>query len=54
MDPFSCEDENTKFTYIDVSEKVVPPKSSSLIGFCIINHPFWGSTIFRNTHIVGG
>ena len=25
------------------------PKSSSLIGFSIINHPFWGTPIFGNT-----
>ena len=31
---------------------VVPtPKSSILIGFSIINHPFWGTSIFGNTHI---
>ena len=30
---------------------VVPPKSSILIGFSIINHPFWGTPIFGNTHI---
>ena len=30
-----------------------PPKSSILIGFSIINHPFWGPTpIFGNTHIL--
>ena len=28
------------------------PRSSILIGFSIINHPFWGTTIFGNTHIV--
>ena len=28
-----------------------PPKSSILIGFCIINHAFWGTPIFGNTHI---
>ena len=28
-----------------------PPKSSILIGFSIINHPFWGSPIFGNTHM---
>ena len=28
-----------------------PPKSSILIGFSIINHPFWGAPIFGNTHI---
>ena len=30
---------------------VVAPKSSNLIRFSIINHPFWGTPIFRNTHI---
>ena len=29
---------------------LVPPKSSIFIGFSIINHPFWGSPIFGNTH----
>ena len=28
------------------------PKSSVLIGFSIINHPFWGTPIFGNTHLV--
>ena len=27
------------------------PKSSILIGFSSINHPFWGTPIFGNTHI---
>ena len=27
------------------------PKSSILIGFSIINHPFWGTLIFGNTPI---
>ena len=27
------------------------PKSSILIGFSIINHPFWDTPIFGNTHI---
>ena len=27
------------------------PKSSISIGFSIINHPFWGTTIFGNTYI---
>ena len=26
-------------------------KSSILIGFSLINHPFWGTPIFGNTHI---
>ena len=30
---------------------VVPRKSSILMGFSIINHPFWGTPIFGNTHI---
>ena len=32
----------------------VPLKSSILIGFSIINHPFWGIPIFGNTHIKFG
>ena len=36
---------------MDVSENHGTPKSSILIGFSIINHPFWGTTIFGNTHI---
>ena len=35
-----------------VSENNGTPKSSILIGFSIINHPFWGTSIFGNTHIV--
>ena len=34
-----------------VSENGGTPKSSILIGFSIINHPFWGTPIFGNTHI---
>ena len=37
--------------YMDVSENSGTPKSSILIGFSIINHPFWGIPIFGNTHI---
>ena len=34
-----------------VSENhVFSPKSSILIGFSIINHPFWGTSIFGDTH----
>ena len=39
--------------YMDVSENSGTPKSSILIGFSIINHPFWGTTIFGNIHIGG-
>ena len=35
---------------MDVSENSGTPKSSILIGFSIINHPFWGTPIFGNTH----
>ena len=35
-----------------VSKNNGTPKSSILIGFSIINHPFWGTTIFGNTHMV--
>ena len=34
-----------------VSKNRDTPKSSILIGFSIINHPFWGAPIFGNTHI---
>ena len=36
--------------YMGVSENSGTPKSSILIGFSIINHPFWGTPIFGNTH----
>ena len=35
-----------------VSENNGTPKSSILIGFSIINHPFWGTSIFGNPHIL--
>ena len=41
----------TKWKYMGVSKNRGTPKSSNLIGFSIINHPFWGTTIFGNTHI---
>ena len=34
-----------------VSKNRGTPKSSNLIGFSLINHPFWGTTIFGNTHM---
>ena len=34
-----------------VSKNNGTPKSSILIGFSIINHPFWGTAIFGNIHI---
>ena len=37
--------------YMGDSQNGGTPKSSIFIGFSIINHPFWGTTIFGNTHI---
>ena len=37
--------------YIGVSKNRGTPKSSILIGFSIMNHPFWGTPIFGNTHM---
>ena len=37
--------------YRDVSENSGTPKSSILIGFSIINHPFWGVSPFLETSI---
>ncbi len=33
-------------THMGVSQNRGTPKSSILIGFSLINHPFWGTTIF--------
>ena len=43
-------DENLP-NYMGVSKNSGTPKSSILIGFSIINHPFWGTFIFGNTHM---
>ena len=37
--------------YLDVSENSGTPESSILIGFSILNHPFWGTPVFGNTHL---
>ena len=39
------------YIYMGVSKNRGTPKSSILIRFSIINHPFWGTTIFGNIHI---
>ena len=39
------------YVYVDVSENSGTPKSSILIGFSIINHPFWDTPILGNPHI---
>ena len=36
---------------LGVSKNSGTPKSSILIGFSIINHPFWGTPILGNTHL---
>ena len=38
--------------HMGVSTNRGTPKSSILIGFSIINHPFWGTPLFGNTHIL--
>ncbi len=42
----------TPWNYMGVSKNGGTPKSSILIGFSIINHPFGGTPIFGNTHII--
>ena len=42
---------NTSWVDVGVSKNNGTPKSSILIGFSIINHPFWGTPIFGNTHV---
>ena len=43
----------SRLVYMDVSENRGTPKSSILIGFSIINHPFWGiyPYFWISTHI---
>ena len=40
---------NQRHKHMGVSKNRGTPKSSILIGFSIINHPFWGTPIFGNT-----
>ncbi len=48
-------EKNSRTTmYMDVSKNNGTSKSSILIGFSIINHPFWGTPIFGNIHIGSG
>ena len=39
------------FDDMGVAENRGTPKSFILIGFSIMNHPFWGIPIFGNTHM---
>ena len=41
----------TWWAHLGVSKNRGTPKSSILIGFSIINHPFWGTRILGNTHL---
>ena len=45
------QEQSGSFIDVDGSENRGTPKSSILIGFSIINHPFWGTPIFGNTHV---
>ena len=38
--------------YMGISKNRGTPKSSILIGFSLINHPFWGTPILGNTLII--
>ena len=38
---------------MEVFENNGAPKSSILVRFSIINHPFWGTPVFGNTHVFG-
>ena len=40
------------FTQMGGSKNNGTPKSSILTRFSVINHPFWGTTIFGNTQMV--
>ena len=40
--------------HVDVSENSGTQKSSILIGFAIINHPFLGTPSFGNAHVPVG
>ena len=37
------------YSFMGVSKNNGTRKSSILIGFSIVNHPFWGTPIFGNT-----
>ena len=53
--PLGCVGTKDSRISMDVSENSGTPKSSILIGFSIINKPFWGPTpiFWFNTHIYG-
>ena len=41
----------SEFSDMGVSKNNGTPKSSILIGFSIIDHPFWDTPIFGNIHM---
>ncbi len=47
-----CSWEWKMFVSMGVSKNNGIPKSSIFIGFSIVNHPFWGTTIFGNIPIL--
>ena len=47
----TCNDSYKKGN-MDVSKNSGTPKSSIVIRLSIINHPFWGTSILGNTHIL--
>ena len=51
MEPPCMDYLQTLGSNMDVSENNGTPKSSILIGFSIINHPFWGTPVFGNIHM---
>ena len=49
---FICGMLSLQVLYMGVSKNNGTPKSSILMGFSIINHPFSGTPIFGNTHML--
>ena len=49
--PKTNRDQKREIFDLGVSKNNGAPKSSILIGFSIINHPFWGTPIIGNTHL---
>ena len=49
---FHHKKQEAKNKHLDVSKNNGIPKSSILIGFSIINHPFLDTPMFGNTHFV--
>ena len=51
ISPITSPSHYIPFQYMGVSKNRGTPKSSILIGFSIVNHPFWGTLTFGNTHM---